>query len=118
MIFDEVLPLYFTAPVKAGGLGITSADFAKTLSFFGLIQLFIQFKVYPKLSQLHSTLTLLRLACLLFVPVYMCFPELTTVRNWIDDGSQNWTFRFCFLCLLFVRFFSSCLAFTSSAIMV
>lgn len=117
-MFDEVLPLSFTAPVQAGGLGITPADFAKTLSFFGIMQILIQFKAYPTLARLHSTLTLARVSFILVVPVYFAFPELTMIREWSSGGSQSWMFRLFFLGLLFIRYFAVCLAFTSLAIMV
>ncbi|KAL0143609.1 major facilitator superfamily domain-containing protein [Mucor lusitanicus] len=99
MVFDEVLPLYFTAPVVAGGLGITRTDFAKALSFFGVIQLVFQFGIYPRLTKYYSTLVLCRLAFLMFIPVYFLFPELSTLRDWVAsnisaEASENWTFRF------------------------
>jgi hypothetical protein len=118
MVFDEVLPLYFTAPVYAGGLGITSADFAKALSVFGVAQLVIQFDIYPKLTKRFSTLTLTRIAFIGFIPIYFIFPELTTFREWIGEGSESWTFRFGYVFVLFFRFFGNCLAFTSLGIMV
>lgn len=129
MVFDEVLPLYFTAPVYAGGLGVTSTDFAKTLSIFGIAQLLFQFCVYPRLTKRFSTLRLCQFSFLLFVPIYLLFPELSMFRQWIiengtsigtggDTGSQNWLFRIGYMSLLLFRFFGNCLAFTSLAVMV
>jgi hypothetical protein len=128
MVFDEVLPLYFTAPVYAGGLGVTSTDFAKTLSVFGIAQLFFQFGIYPRLTKRFNTLALCRFSFLLFVPLYFLFPELSTFRVWIieqvisagggDPGSQHWLFRSGYMFLLLFRFFGNCLAFTGLGIMV
>ncbi|GAN02943.1 member of major facilitator superfamily multidrug-resistance, DHA1 sub-family [Mucor ambiguus] len=123
MVFDEVLPLYFTAPVVAGGLGITRTDFAKALSFFGVIQLIFQFGIYPRLTKYYSTLVLCRLAFLVFIPVYFLFPELSTLRDWVasnisGEASENWTFRFAYLCLMLIRYSGCCLAYTGLGIMV
>ncbi|EPB87675.1 hypothetical protein HMPREF1544_05558 [Mucor circinelloides 1006PhL] len=123
MVFDEVLPLYFTAPVAAGGLGITRTDFAKALSFFGVIQLIFQFGIYPRLTKRYSTLVLCRLAFLVFIPVYFLFPELTSFREWVASGisgeaSEDWTFRFAYLFLMLIRYSGCCLAYTGLGIMV
>jgi hypothetical protein len=133
MVFDEVLPLYFTAPVYAGGLGITSTDFAKTLSVFGIAQLLFQFGAYPRLTKHFNTLRLCQFSFLLFIPIYFLFPELSTFREWIikqaisngtgkigegDSASQHWLFRSGYMFLLLCRFFGNCLAFTGLGIMV
>jgi hypothetical protein len=118
MVFDEILPLYFTAPVLAGGLGITSADFAKALSFFGVMQLFIQFGFYPWMTKSFSTLTLSRIAFVGFVVVYSAFPELATFREWVGESSESLNFRYGYMFLLLFRFIGNTLAFTSLGIMV
>ncbi|KAI8645743.1 major facilitator superfamily domain-containing protein [Parasitella parasitica] len=124
MVFEEVLPLYFTAPVNAGGLGITRTDFAKTLSFFGVIQLIFQFGVYPRLTRHYSILDLCRFAFLLFLPVYFLFPELSTLRAWVasnhpgGDPSSDWTFRLGYLLLMLIRYGGVCSAYTGMGIMV
>ncbi|KAG2208014.1 hypothetical protein INT46_010750 [Mucor plumbeus] len=126
MVFEEVLPLYFTAPVPAGGLGITRTDFAKALSFFGVIQLVFQFGIYPRLTKQYSTLVLCRVAFLIFIPVYFLFPELNTLREWIasngqlssGNASETWTFRFAYLALMLIRYTGCSLAFTGLGIMV
>jgi hypothetical protein len=123
MVFDEVLPLYFTAPTYAGGLGITSTEFAKMLSVLGVIQLFFQFVVYPRATRLWNTLQLIRVSFLVFIPLYFIFPELTPLRIWleanvIDETTKYWVFRGGYFALLFVRFLCNCISFTSLGIMV
>lgn len=122
MVFDEILPLYFTAPVYAGGLGVSLTEFAKLLSFLGIAQLIFQFGVYPRLTQRFDVLVLCRMALFIFIPVYIIFPELSTYREWamekvLTDG-VNWTFRFGYAFILLIRFFGSCVAFTGLSIMV
>lgn len=118
MVFEEVLPLYFTAPVYAGGLGVTSADFAKALSFFGIAQLVLQFDTYPRLTKRFSTLTLCRVAFLAFIPIYLILPELSVLREFANGSSTSWTFRMGYIFVLFFRYFGNCLAFTGLGIMV
>ncbi|KAI8988146.1 major facilitator superfamily domain-containing protein [Mycotypha africana] len=82
MVFDEVLPLYFTAPKYAGGLGISTQEFAEILSFFGLVQIVSQVVIYPRLTRHFDILSVTRWAFVLIVPVYVLFPELTSIQNW------------------------------------
>ncbi|OAD78155.1 hypothetical protein PHYBLDRAFT_140257 [Phycomyces blakesleeanus NRRL 1555(-)] len=123
MVFDEILPLYFLAPTYAGGLGSTSPEFAKALSILGIQQLIIQFFVYPRLSRSFSTLVMTRFALVAFVFVYFLFPELSTVKEWVnmaieDENTKDWVFRGVYMSLLFVRYLGNCLAFTSLMILV
>ncbi|KAI8137529.1 major facilitator superfamily domain-containing protein [Fennellomyces sp. T-0311] len=125
MVFDEVLPLYFSAPRYAGGLGTDSQELAKALSIAGIQQLYCQFVLYPKINKYMPTLPMARLALFLFFPVYVAFPELSTLQSWLNAGTavssttaQLWLFRLAYMSLLFVRYFASCLAFTSMMILV
>ncbi|GAA5798147.1 hypothetical protein HPULCUR_003547 [Helicostylum pulchrum] len=122
MVFDEILPLYFTAPVYAGGLGVSLPEFAGLLSFLGISQLIFQFGVYPRMTRQFDVLVLCRVALFIFIPVYIIFPELSVYREWalsqLLDGTTNWTFRFGYAFVLILRFFASCVSFTGLTIMV
>lgn len=119
MVFDEVLPLYFSAPGYAGGLGSDSTELAKALSIAGIEQLYCQFVLYPKLNHYLSSLEMTRLAFLLFIPCYILFPQLATVKDMVDTtGGSIWYFRLSYMVLLLVRFFANTLAFTSMMILV
>lgn len=119
MVFDEVLPLYFSAPAYAGGLGSDSQELAKALSIAGIEQLYCQFVLYPKLNHYLSSLEMTRLAFLLFIPCYIMFPQLATVKDMVDSTSSSiWYFRLSYMVLLLVRFFANTLAFTSMMILV
>lgn len=124
MILDEVLPLYFSAPSYAGGLGSNSQEFAKALAIGGIQQLFCQFYLYPKINQYLPTLTMARIAGYLFVPVYILFPELSTLKAWLlfhaaqtTSSSAYLIFQSAYMCLIFIRFFANCLSITSLMIM-
>lgn len=122
MVFDEILPLYFTAPVYAGGLGVSLPEFAGLLSFLGISQLIFQFGVYPRMTRQFDVLVLCRVALFIFIPVYIVFPELSLYREWalsqLLDSTTNWSFRFGYAFILIPRFFASCVAFTGLTIMV
>lgn len=123
MVFDEILPLYFTAPTYAGGLGISLTEFAQTLAILGVAQLIFQFGIYPKLTRRFDILVQCRTALFMFVIVYILFPELSTLREWsaahlVNAVGIGWTLRVGYLSLLLVRFFGNCMAFTGLSIMV
>ena len=117
MVFDEVLPLYFTAPTYAGGLGVSSSEFAKTLSLLGGLQLVFQFVIYPRLTLRFNTLLLCQFAFLVYIPVYLIFPELTTLLHMIP-ATNSWTLRVVYTLILIVRYGANCLTYTSLGIMV
>lgn len=123
MVFDEILPLYFTAPTYAGGLGITLTEFAKALSFLGIAQLIFQFGVYPKMTRRFNVLVLCRASLFMFVPVYLFFPELSILKEWagaqlVNTVGISWSFRIEYLSVLLIRSFGNCMAFTGLGIMV
>lgn len=117
MVFDEVLPLYSTAPSYAGGLGITPSDFAKVLSILGVLQLFLQFGVYPRVNRILPTLALVQIGFVMYMPIYILFPELTALKDLLGS-SDNWTFKLIYLFVLIVRFAGNCLTYTGLGIMV
>ena len=123
MVFDEVLPLYFSTPRYTGGLGADTTEIAKALSIAGLQQLTAQFLIYPRLNRIMPTLSMARFALLMFFPVYMLFPELTTLQRWLattmlSEVAQVWIFRVSYMILICTRYFGCCLAFTSMMILV
>ncbi|KAI7852069.1 major facilitator superfamily domain-containing protein [Circinella umbellata] len=123
MVFDEVLPLYFSTPRYAGGLGTDTTEIAKALSIAGLQQLTAQFLIYPRLNRIVPTLSMARFALIMFFPVYILFPELTTLQRWLattmlSEFAQVWIFRASYMILVCVRYFGCCLAFTSMMILV
>ncbi|EIE90760.1 hypothetical protein RO3G_15471 [Rhizopus delemar RA 99-880] len=123
MIFDEVLPLYFTAPKYAGGLGLTSTEFAEMLSLMGITQLGFQFLLYPALTKRFSILGLFQFSLFLFLPICFIFPSLSSYKEWIAQHIQNQStgalmFKCGYLFILLFRYLGNCLAFTSLGIMV
>ncbi|KAI9250000.1 major facilitator superfamily domain-containing protein [Sporodiniella umbellata] len=123
MIFEEVLPLYFTAPSYAGGLGVTSTEFAGALAVMGISQLVFQFAIYPAVAKRFSILSLVRFALVFCVPLFFVFPGLTSFKIWIlehapDEATGKNLFKLGYGTLLLIRYFGNCLIFTSFSIMV
>ncbi|KAI8979065.1 major facilitator superfamily domain-containing protein [Mycotypha africana] len=127
LLFDEVLPLYFTAPFSAGGLGLTTREFASILTSFGILQLVFLSFIYPRLAKYFNTLMLCRLACVLLVIAYMLFPDLTFIRKLSavikepftsNNNDESWLFTASYASLLTVRFIAHITIHTTFSIMV
>ncbi|KAI9319787.1 major facilitator superfamily domain-containing protein [Dichotomocladium elegans] len=119
MVFDEVLPLYFSTSVEAGGLGYDSQELAKALSIAGIEQLYCQFVLYPKINRYLTSIEMTRFGLILFVPVYFIFPELARLKAaLVGIEGTVWIFRLAYLPLLLIRFFGNTLTFTSMMIIV
>ncbi|ORZ11183.1 major facilitator superfamily domain-containing protein [Absidia repens] len=124
MVFDEVLPLYFSTPTYAGGLGSTAQELAKVLSICGLWQLVSQFYVFPWINRRYDTLTMTRASLIIFAISYALFPELSTYKDWLADHVESETsgmglylLRAGYLSLLTLRIFGNCMAFTGMMVM-
>ncbi|KAF7729134.1 hypothetical protein EC973_004902 [Apophysomyces ossiformis] len=122
LVFDEILPLFFSAPIAVGGLGQDTTQVAEAYTLTGIQQIFLQFVVFPKVSRYFSTLTLTRFSMILFIFVYVLFPELSTWKHWIsihivDPASHPWLFKGAYFILLFLRYCGNCFSFTSYMIM-
>ncbi|KAG0166559.1 hypothetical protein DFQ28_007141 [Apophysomyces sp. BC1034] len=123
MLCDEIIPLYFSAPAYAGGLDVGSPELAKALSILGLQQLCNQFLLYPRVSKILPTLTMVRIAFCLFIPVFILLPELFYLKEWLganvaDISVRQWAFRIGYMCLFLFRNLGSAFSYTGLAIMV
>ncbi|KAF7723708.1 hypothetical protein EC973_001749 [Apophysomyces ossiformis] len=123
MLCDEIIPLYFSAPTYASGLDVSSPELAKALSVLGIQQLLTQFLIYPRLSTRISTLTMVRMASCIFIPVFVLLPELYALREWLqtqmmDDGTRQLIFRTGYMSLFLLRNFGNAFSYTSLSIMV
>lgn len=119
MVFDEVMPLFFSTPAYAGGLGFGTQELARALSFAGFLQLIFQFYCYPWVNKRLPSLQMVRTAFLIFIPCYFVYPELTTVKHWFDTaGFGLWPFRGVYMSILSFRNLGNCFAFTSIMVLV
>ncbi|KAL0097833.1 major facilitator superfamily domain-containing protein [Phycomyces blakesleeanus] len=123
MAFEEVIPLFYSTPLSAGGLGMDPQEIAKIFAICGIQQTFSQFIVYPMLNRAYSTLTCARLALIVFVPIYMIFPELSPLKVWMFSHTENenmwqWAFYISFMVLLFIRYTGSTTSHVSYMVLV
>ncbi|KAI9028351.1 major facilitator superfamily domain-containing protein, partial [Phycomyces nitens] len=123
MAFEEVIPLFYSTPLSAGGLGMDPQEIAKIFAICGIQQTFSQFIVYPMLNRAYSTLTCARLALIVFVPIYMIFPELSPLKVWMFSHTENedmwqWAFYIAFMVLLFIRYTGSTTSHVSYMVLV
>ncbi|KAI7866574.1 major facilitator superfamily domain-containing protein [Spinellus fusiger] len=123
MAFEEVIPLFYSTPLSAGGLGMDPQEIAKIFAVCGIQQTFAQFIIFPMLSQAFSTLTCARLALIVFVPIYILFPELSPLKEWMYGHTDQalawqWGFYLMFMVLLFVRYTCSTTSHVSYMVLV
>ncbi|KAG0252665.1 hypothetical protein DFQ27_007922 [Actinomortierella ambigua] len=85
IVFEEAYTLFAVTPLVSHGLGWTANLLGSSLASMGLVQLTLQFVVYPRLERRLSAVFLFRLSQLLYVVVYMWFP---LVRYFLVDESQ------------------------------
>ncbi|KAF9972158.1 hypothetical protein BGZ73_004775, partial [Actinomortierella ambigua] len=85
IVFEEVYTLYAVTPLLSHGLGWTVNLLGSSLASMGLVQLTLQFVVYPRLERWLSAVFLFRLSQSLYIIVYMWFP---LVRYFLVDESQ------------------------------
>ncbi|KAF9436775.1 hypothetical protein BGZ76_003006 [Entomortierella beljakovae] len=74
IVFEEVYTLYAVTPLKSHGLGWSAILLSKSLASMGLVQLFMQFVVYPKMERRFSAVLLFRAGQLMYMGIYLTFP--------------------------------------------
>ncbi|KAG0032688.1 hypothetical protein BGZ81_010299, partial [Podila clonocystis] len=85
IVFEEVYTLYAVTPLASHGLGWNAMQLSASLASMGLVQLFLQFVLYPKLERRFSAVRLFRCAQLLYVCVYLTFPM---IRAFLADENE------------------------------
>ncbi|KAF9967214.1 hypothetical protein BGZ70_010368 [Mortierella alpina] len=74
IVFEEVYTLYAVTPLSSHGLGWDAILLSTSLASMGLVQLFLQFVVYPKMERRFSAVLLFRVAQLMYACIYLTFP--------------------------------------------
>ncbi|KAG0329499.1 hypothetical protein BG004_002326, partial [Podila humilis] len=120
IVFEEVYTLYAVTPMASHGLGWNAIQLSTSLASMGLVQLLLQFVVYPKLERKLSAVWLFRAAQLLYVCVYLSFPM---IRQFLVDedlpetGGQITRVRYTVMCILVFKYACSVLSYTSVMVM-
>ncbi|KAI7828538.1 major facilitator superfamily domain-containing protein [Gamsiella multidivaricata] len=121
IIFEEVYTLYTVTPLASHGLGWDAIQLSTSLACMGLVQLFLQFVVYPKLERRFSAVWLFRCAQLMYVCVYLSLPMIRAFAVDEEDtetGGQIPRVRYLVLTVLVFKYFCSVFSYTSIMVMI
>lgn len=121
IVFEEVYTLFAVTPLASHGLGWNAMQLSTSLASMGLVQLFLQFVLYPKLERRFSAVWLFRCAQLLYTCIYLTFPMIRaflTDENEPEIGGQIARVRYTVLLLLVFKYLCSVLSYTSVMVMV
>ncbi|KAF8937692.1 hypothetical protein BGZ47_008910 [Haplosporangium gracile] len=121
IVFEEVYALYAVTPVASYGLGWTAIQLSTSLACMGIVQLLMQFVVYPKLERRFSAVWLFRCAQLLYCGVYISFPlirALAVDESDTETGGQLPRVRYLVLATLVFKYLCSVFSYTSVMVMI
>ncbi|KAG0084963.1 hypothetical protein BGZ92_009417 [Podila epicladia] len=121
IVFEEVYTLYAVTPLASHGLGWNAMQLSTSLASMGLVQLFLQFVLYPKLERRFSAVWLFRCAQLLYACIYVTFPMIRaflTDENEPETGGQIARVRYTVLLVLVFKYLCSVLSYTSVMVMI
>ncbi|KAF9567908.1 hypothetical protein EC968_003144 [Mortierella alpina] len=121
IVFEEVYTLYAVTPLSSHGLGWDAILLSTSLASMGLVQLFLQFVVYPKMERRFSAVLLFRVAQLLYACIYLAFPLIRAFAVDEDDmetGGQIKRVRYMVLVGLVFKYVCSVFSYTSVMVMM
>ncbi|KAF9337545.1 hypothetical protein BG006_004148 [Podila minutissima] len=121
IVFEEVYTLFAVTPLASHGLGWNAMQLSTSLASMGLVQLFLQFVLYPKLERRFSAVWLFRCAQLLYTCIYLTFPMIRaflTDENEPETGGQIARVRYTVLLVLVFKYLCSVLSYTSVMLMI
>jgi hypothetical protein len=119
VIYDEVLALWAVTPPKDGGLSFTSTEIGWSLSYMGVLCLFIQILCYPPLQIRYGNLACYRWGMLGYVLVFVTLPNVSFFALEAEKGRMSIAWMWIFLFAIYtLRVFSAVFVFTSSMLFV
>ncbi|KAF9290277.1 hypothetical protein BGZ68_007501 [Mortierella alpina] len=121
IVFEEVYTLYAVTPLSSHGLGWDAILLSTSLASMGLVQLFLQFIVYPKMERRFSAVLLFRVAQLMYACVYLAFPLIRAFAVDEDDmetGGQIKRVRYLVMVGLVFKYVCSVFSYTSVMVMI
>lgn len=121
IVFEEVYALYAVTPVISHGLGWTAIQLSTSLACMGIVQLVMQFVVYPMLERRFSAVWLFRCAQLMYCGVYISFPLIRAFavdESDTETGGQLASVRYLVLATLVFKYLCSVFSYTSVMVMV
>ncbi|KAF9913037.1 hypothetical protein EC991_005905 [Linnemannia zychae] len=121
IVFEEVYTLYAVTPVASHGLGWNAIQLSTSLACMGIVQLGMQFVVYPMLEKRFSAVWLFRCAQLLYCCVYLWFPMIRAFvvdESDTETGGQLSSVRCLVLVGLVFKYLCSVFSYTSVMVMI
>ncbi|CAO3567743.1 unnamed protein product [Mortierella alpina] len=121
IVFEEVYTLYAVTPVSSHGLGWDAILLSTSLASMGLVQLLLQFVVYPKMERRFSAVLLFRVAQLMYACIYIAFPLIRAFAVDEDDmetGGQIKRVRYLVMVGLVFKYVCSVFSYTSVMVMI
>ncbi|KAF9927254.1 hypothetical protein FBU30_003365 [Linnemannia zychae] len=121
IIFEEVYTLYAVTPVASHGLGWSAIQLSTSLACMGIVQLGMQFVVYPMLERRYSAVWLFRITQLVYCCVYLSFPMIRAFvvdESDTETGGQIARVRYIVLIGLVFKYFCSVFSYTSVMVMI
>ncbi|KAG0271310.1 hypothetical protein BGZ95_000888 [Linnemannia exigua] len=121
IVFEEVYTLYAVTPVASHGLGWNAIQLSTSLACMGIVQLGMQFVVYPMLERRFSAVWLFRGAQLLYCCVYISFPMIRAFavdESDTETGGQLVRVRCLVLVGLVFKYLCSVFSYTSVMVMI
>jgi Na+/melibiose symporter-like transporter len=111
--FRATLPLFWSTPIKLGGLGLPPSTIGIILSFFGVINGFCQIFFFPRMHNRWGPKKVFIAGVTAFIPLYLLFPVINYLASeqgltpvvWAVVFTQimlsiipNFSFSACFIC--------------------
>ncbi|GAA6002187.1 uncharacterized protein JCM10292_000798 [Rhodotorula paludigena] len=115
---DQIFTSFLVTPVASGGLGLSADHYAglvATMFFFSMVW---QFKFYPSIGPPGgslSHLSMFRLGLILYVPVYLLFPEL---RGLIIVEGEAKLVMLGMIVLSAIRYLANACAYTAVMVLI
>ncbi|KAJ9067642.1 hypothetical protein DSO57_1037054 [Entomophthora muscae] len=111
---DELFPFWAGTKVHDGGLGYLPQDIGALNSMMGVVLIAMQLGLYRPLQSRFSTLTLMRWAFILFIPLFAIMP----IAKFFVDREQTHVAWILLTAIFSLRTFCNMLGFTSYNILL
>ncbi|GAA5981662.1 hypothetical protein JCM10908_004557 [Rhodotorula pacifica] len=115
---DQLFTSFLVAPIASGGLGLTADHYAMLVAIMFFFSMVWQFKFYPTVGPPNgplSHLSMFRIGLILYVPVYLLFPEL---RGLIKVEGENGLVMLGMVVLSALRYLANACAYTAVMVLI
>ncbi|GAA5977557.1 hypothetical protein JCM11641_006863 [Rhodosporidiobolus odoratus] len=115
---DQVFGSFLVTKVASGGLGLSAQHYSVLVALMFFFQLVWNFRFYPAVGPPNgplSHLAMFRLGLLLYIPVYLLFPEL---RGLIIVEGEDFLVMSGMVVLSAIRYLANACAYTSVMVLI